>query len=103
MDIYACPTIKRIFLHCGKNNPRSQASAENIVEEIIKLTRATGTDGNTIFVSGLTARGDRWNAKVCELNRILARKFQEEHLKFIENSNINFRSFHLKPETTLGK
>ena len=73
INSHACPTIKRnpnrIILHCGTNDLRSQASAENIAEEIIGLAKAMKTEGNTVFVSGLVARGDRWNAKACEVNR----------------------------------
>ena len=63
MNSHACPTIKRnpkrVILHCGTNDLRSQASAENIAEEIIELAKAMKTEGNTVFVSALVARGDR--------------------------------------------
>ena len=109
MNSHACPTIKRnpkrIILHCGTNDLRSQASAENIAEEIIELAKAMKTEGNTVFVSGLVARGDRWNAKVCEVNRFLTRRSQEGDLQFIDNSNItsehlNRSLLHLNPEGT---
>ena len=77
----------------------------NIAEEIIELAKAMKTEGNTVFVSGLVARGDRWNAKVCEVNRFLTRRSQEEDLQFIDNSNItsehlNRSLLHLNPEGT---
>ena len=68
MNSHLCPTIKRspkrIILHCGTNDMRSQASAENITEEVIELAKATKTEENTVFVSGLVARGDYWNVRV---------------------------------------
>ena len=109
MNSHACPTIKRnpkrIILHCGTNDLRSQASAENIAEEIIELAKAIKTEGNTVFVSGLVARGDRWNAEVCEVNRFLTQRSQGEDLQFIDNSNItlehlNRSLLHLNPEGT---
>ena len=100
-----CLQRKSIILHCGTNDLRSQASAENIAEEIIELAKAMKTEVNTVFVSGLVARGDRWNAKVCEVNRFLTRRSQEEDLQFIDNSNItsehlNRSLLHLNPEGT---
>ena len=109
MNSHACPTIKqnpkRIILHCGTNDLRSQASAENIAEEIIKLATAMKNEENDVFLSGLTARGDRWNVKVCDVNRFLTRRSQEEDFKFIDNSNItpdhlNRSLLHLNPEGT---
>ena len=107
MNSHACPTIKRnpkrIILHCGTNDLRSQASAENIAEEIIELARAMKTAGNTVFVSSLVVCGDHWNAKVCKVNRFLSWRSQEEDLKFIDNSNItsdhlNRSLLNLNPE-----
>ena len=93
MNSHACPTIKRnpkrIILHCGTNDLRSQASAENIAEEIIELAKAMKTEENTVFVSGLVARGDHWNVKVRDVNRFLTRRCQQEDLRFIDNANIN--------------
>ena len=109
MNSHACPTIKRnpkrIILHCGTNDLHSQGPAENIAEEIIELAKAMKTEGKTVFVGGLVARGDRWNAKVCEVNRFLTRRSQGEDLQFIDNSDITSehlnRSFlHLNPEGT---
>ena len=109
MNSHACPTTKRNpkrnILHCGTNDLRSQTSAVNIAEEIIELAKAMKTEGSAVFVSGLVARGDRSNAKVCEVNRFLTRRSQEEDLKFIDNSNItpdhvNRSLLHLNPEGT---
>ena len=93
MNSHACPTIKRnpkrIILRCGTNDLRSQASAENIVEEIIELAKAMKTEENRVSVSGLVARGDHWNVKVQNVCRFLTRRCQQENLKCIDSANIN--------------
>ena len=80
MNSHACPTIKRnpkrIILHCGKIDLRSQASAENIAEEIVDLTKAIKTEENMVFVSGLVARGDHWNSKVRDDTEMPTRRFE---------------------------
>ena len=109
MNSHACPTIKgnakRIILHHGKNDLHSQASAENIAEEIVELAKAMKTEENTVFFSGLVARGDHWNSKVQYVNRFLTWRCQQEDLKFIDNANINTEHLncsllHLNPEGT---
>ena len=61
---------------------------------------------NEVFVSGIVARGDRWNERVSQVNNVLKAKCNREGLPFIDNSNIqpahhlNRSNLHLNSEGT---
>ena len=46
---------------------------------------------NTICVSGLTVRNDKYDRKEKEVNVILKKKCNDENLNFVDNGNINLR------------
>ena len=44
---------------------------------------------NTVYVSGLTVRNDKYHRKGKEVNVILKKKCNDKYLSFIDNGNIN--------------
>ena len=85
---------KRIVLHCGTNDVSNGDSPEQIAEEIVGLAKAMKNNENTVFVSSIVPRGDRWNAKVSITNRRMKELCAREELPFIDNNNID-RTHHL--------
>ena len=49
------------------------------------------TKKNTVYVSGLTVRNDKYYRKGKEINVILKKKCNDKNLSFIDNGNINSR------------
>ena len=48
---------KKVILHCGTNDIRSQATPENIAKEVMDLAVSLSTKENIVFVSGIVPRG----------------------------------------------
>ena len=46
---------------------------------------------NTVYVSGLTVRKDKYDRKEKEVNVILKKKCNDNNLNFVDNRNINPR------------
>ena len=85
-----------VILHAGTNNLRENTSAENIANEIVKLSTKLKTDKNEIIVSSIIERRDNMQDKVKQVNHFLNIKCQEQNLPFIINDNIKSDT-HLKP------
>ena len=110
MNSHVIPTMKRnpkkVILHCGTNDIRSQATPESIAKEVMELAVSLSTKENTVFVSGIVPRGDNWNNKVSEINKHLQSACSSRNMSFIDNSNIsteyhlNRSRLHLNPEGT---
>ena len=110
MNSHVIPTMKRnpkkVILHCGTNDIRSQATPEKIAKEVMELAISLSTKENTVFVSGIVPRGDNWNNKVSEINKHLQSACSSRNMPFIDNSNIsteyhlNRSRLHLNPEGT---
>ena len=60
---------KRIVFHCGTNDVSNGGAPEQIVKEVVDVAKAMKNKENTVFVSSIVPRGDRWNAKVSITNR----------------------------------
>ena len=110
MNSHVIPTMKRnpkkVILHRGTNDIRSQATPENIAKEVMELAVSLSTKENIVFVSGSVPRGDNWNNKVSEIKKHLQSACRSRNMPFIDNSNIsiehhlNRSRFHLNPEGT---
>ena len=110
MNSHCIPTMKknpkRIVLHCGTNDVSNGDAPEQIAEEIVDLAKAMKNNENTVFVSSIVPRGDRWNAKVSITNRRMKELCAREELPFIDNNNIdkthhlNRSNLHLNAEGT---
>ena len=74
--------------------------------QVVDLAKAMKNKENTIFVSSIVPRGDRWNAKVSITNRRIKELCAREELPFIDNNNIdrvhhlNRSNLHLNAEGT---
>ncbi len=110
MQSHICPTLKRnpsaIVIHCGTNDLRKPATAEDIAGEVLELANLTKTNDNRVLVSGIVPRGDRWQSKAIEVNYILKQLCYEQNFNFIDNNNIspllhlNRSRLHLNREGT---
>ena len=110
MNSYSVPTTKknprRIVIHCGTNDISSGTVPNEVAEEIVDLATNLKSHENEVFVSGIVARGDRWNERVSQVNNVLKAKCNREGLPFIDNSNIepahhlNRSNLHLNSEGT---
>ena len=110
MNSYSVPTTKknprRIVIHCGTNDISSGTAPNEVAEEIVDLATNLKSHENEVFVSGIVARGDRWNERVSQVNNVLKAKCNREGLPFIDNSNIepahhlNRSNLHLNSEGT---
>lgn len=95
-----------IILHTGTNDIPSEKSAEQISDEIISLAISLRTPQNTVYVSGITDRGDNLNQKVMSVNEIiLLRKCQERNIAFIKHEinskvHLNRSKLHLNKKGT---
>ena len=110
MHDYIKPSLKfqpdTILLHCGTNDLRSDKSAEEISESMIKLAKIMKTNENDIIISSLVARNDGMNDKGSEVNNFLKIKCIEHAFLYCDNSNIsgsylNASGLHLKPNGTV--
>ena len=102
---YAIPTMKHlpnhIIVHVGTNEIRTNKSANDIANSIVKLCIGLKTRDNAVSVSGIIYRGNvDENMKVEEVNELLKLYCKKEELGFIGNSNIPPRllidGLHLK-------
>ena len=90
---YAKPTLRRapdlIVLHAGTNDLRSQSSAKNIADDIMRLGLQMKSDLNGVMISSILYRADSLNAKGMEVNQILKAECERYNIVFIDNSNIS--------------
>ena len=80
-----------ILLHYGSNDLRSEESVEKIASNIINVALSAKKTKNTVHVSILTVRNDKYDRKGIEVNVILNKKCNGKNLSFIGNGNINPR------------
>ena len=66
-----------ILLHHGTNDVRSEESAEKIASNIINVALSAKNKKNTVYVSELTVRNDKYYRKGKEVNVILKGKFND--------------------------
>ena len=102
---YAIPTMRHlpnhIIVHLGTNEIRTNKSANDIANSIVKLRIGLKTRDNAASVSGIIYRGNvDENMKVEEVNELLKLYCEKEELGFLDNSNIPPRllidGLHLK-------
>ena len=90
---YARPTMRRdpdlIVLHAGTNDLRSQSSAKNIADDIMRLGLQMKSDQNDVMISSILYRADSLNDKGMQVNQILKAECARYNMVFIENSNIS--------------
>ena len=80
-----------VWLYHGTNDLRSEESAEKIASNIINEAVSAKNTKTTIYVSGLTARNEKYDAKGKDINKILKKNCNDKNLSFIDNGNINPR------------
>ena len=80
-----------ILLHHGTNDLRNEESAEKIASNIINVDLSTKNKKNTVYVSGLTVKNDKYERKKKEVSVTLKKKCNDKKLCFIDNGNINPR------------
>ena len=80
-----------ILLDHGTNNLRSEESAEKIASNVINVDFFAKNEKETVYVSGLTVRNDKYDRKRKEVKVILKKKYNDKNLSFIDNENINPR------------
>ena len=68
---------------------KSEESAEKIANNIINVAFSAKNKKNTVYVSGLTVRYDKYERKEKEVNVILKKKCNDKNLSFIDNGNLN--------------
>ena len=78
-------------MHHGTNDLRSEESAKKIASNIINEAVSAKNTKTTIYVSGLTARNEKYDAKGKDINKILKKNCNDKNLSFIDNGNINPR------------
>ena len=107
MDFYIQPSLTHkpdtLVLHVGTNNLRTDESANEIAEKIVKLATDAKKNVNEVAVSSIVFRDDDLYEKAKEVNNILQRKAAENYLHFIDNNNLKKRDLngsglHLNPE-----
>jgi len=80
-----------IVLRCGTNDLRKTENVESISSiNIMELVLSLGTDSNSVIVSGLTPRNDKFRQKATEL-RILKAETNSRNIGFVDQSNIDHR------------
>ena len=107
MDFYIQPSLTHkpdtLVLRVGTNNLRTDESANEIAEKIVKLATNAKKNVNEVAVSIIVFRDDDLYQKAKEINNILQRKAAENNLHFIDNNNLKKRDLngselHLNPE-----
>ena len=92
MGDYVRPTMKHnpdlVVIHAGTNNLRSDAPANQIADDIIKLAMQVKGNDNDVMVSGLTTRVDGLSKKAQEVNLALVDECSKYSIHFINNQNI---------------
>ena len=88
---YVKPSLKHspdlIVIHAGTNDLRS-STPEEVTERLINLATSMKTSENQIVISSLINRADHLNAKVTQVNYMLAYKCQVFKISYLDNSNI---------------
>ena len=88
---YVKPSLKHspdlIVIHAGTNDLRS-STPEEVTERLINLATSMKTSENQIVISSLINRADHLNAKVTQVNYMLAYKCQVFKIGYLDNSNI---------------
>ena len=79
-----------ILLHHGTNDLRNdKMSAEKIAEDIVNVALTAKNDTNSVYVSGITIRKDKYDKKRKEVNKNLQKLCNNNNLFYIDNENIN--------------
>ena len=94
MNSYVLPSLNHkndlYILHVGSNDLRSEKSANEIANDIIKLGKLTKNENNEVIISGIIERSDNMDldAKGKEVNKILYSSCSLDGLGFNCNENI---------------
>ena len=78
-----------IILHVRTNNLKNKESVEDIANDIMDVSIFVRDEKTNVFVSGLTVQNDRLNDKGKNANSLLKRRFTEEKIRFVDNTNID--------------
>ena len=78
-----------IILHVRTNNLKNKESVEDIANDIMDVSIFVRDEKTNVFVSGLTVQNDRLNDKGKNANSLLKRRFSEEKIRFVDNTNID--------------
>ena len=100
MAHYVKPTMNYdndlIILHFGTNDLRSEKSANDIANEIVKIGIKMKTETNDVMISSIVQRGDneQLDRKGSHVNGILTELCHLYNFHFIDNNSIS-RAHHL--------
>ena len=94
MSDYVKPSLKHspdlLIIHAGTNDLRS-STPEEVTERLVNLATSMKTSENQIVISSLINRADHLNAKVTQVNYMLAYKCQLLKIGYLNNSNIGLQ------------
>ena len=93
MKSYVIPTVEQkpdnIILHTGTNDLKTIDTPEEITMGILNLAMTCKTDTNSVFISGIVPRSDKFNEKASKINSILRDKCNVKNICFIDNKHIS--------------
>ena len=76
------------IIHFGTNNLKNNESVEDIATDIMNLAISVKNEQETVVVSGVSVRNDKFNDKGKDVNHLLKRRCEVEKIVFVDNSNI---------------
>ena len=76
------------IIHFGTNNLKNNESVEDIATDIMNLAISVKNEQETVVVSGVSVRNDKFNDKGKDVNHLLKRICEVEKIVFVDNSNI---------------
>ena len=83
---------EHVVLHVGTNDLPSEKPADTIAKSIINLAQEVEAKGQSVSVSSIIPRNDKWNNKVFEVNSCLKKLCDNAKIDYLDNSiNINPR------------
>ena len=94
---YIKPTLQKdpdvIILHAGTNDMKPKDPV-TISEDILDLVKQIKSDNNTVVISSILPRNDKYNEKVKIVNRTIKKMCSERNIGYIEHENFN-EKYHL--------
>ena len=76
-------------MHVGTNNLKNKESVEDIANDIMDVAISIRNEKTNVFVPDLTVRSDRLTDKRKNVNSLLKRRYDEQKICFVDNTNIN--------------
>ena len=81
--------MKHHVLGCLEDESLDTILSHYGTKDLRSVALSTKNRKNTVYLSGLTVRNDKYDRKGKEVNVILKRKCNDKNLSFIDNGNIN--------------